>query len=182
MTGSAVAAPDLRSAWPYAIRVADVNGDGRSDFGVALGQGGAERPPLYVDDGTGAFRPLPLGDAAPIFSFVDANRDGHPDILSSYSGGTEAVERHELQLQLALPARPSRLVAASTQRGSVRLTWLVVPGADRYEIWRSSKGSSRKRIGGSVYARFEDRRVQRRKAVNAMGTSAFSAPASVRRS
>ena len=177
------------NAWPYAIRVADVNGDGRSDFGVALGQSNEERPALYVDDGTGAFRLFPLGDAAPIFSFVDANRDGHPDILSSYAGGTETEERHELQLQLALPARPSRLVAASTQRGSIRPTWLVATGADRYEIWRSSKGSSRKRIGASVYARFEDRRVQRRvlyrywvRAVNAVGASAFSAPASARRS
>ena len=67
----------------------------------------------------------------------------------------ETMERHELQLQLALPARPSRLVAASTQRGSIRLTWLVVPGAAGYEIWRSSKGSSRKRIGVTKYARFE---------------------------
>jgi hypothetical protein len=114
-------------AWPYAIRVADVNGDGRSDFGVALGQGSEERPALYVDDGAGVFRLSDLRETGAIFSFVDADRDRHPDILSSYAGGAEGVERHELQLQLALPPRPTRLVAASTQRGSIRLTWLVVP-------------------------------------------------------
>ena len=111
------------AAWPYAIRVADVNGDGRFDFGVALGQGTREeRPALYVDDGAGVFRLSELRETGAVFSFVDADRDRHPDILSSYSGGTEGVERHELQLQLARPTRPSRLVAAGTQRGSIRLT------------------------------------------------------------
>jgi FG-GAP-like repeat len=177
------------TAWPYAIRVADLNGDGRADFGVALGQGGAERPALYVDDGTEVFRMSVLGDTGAIFSFVDADRDRHPDILSSYAGGTVGTERHALQLQLALPARPSRFVAASTQRGSIRLTWGRVSGADRYEVWRASKGSVRKRISVTTNARFEDRRVRPRvlyrywvRAVNAVGPSAFSAQQSARRS
>jgi hypothetical protein len=132
---------------------------------------------------------FPLSGAGPIFSFVDANRDSHPDIVSSYSGGSEGVERHVLQLQLALPAQPARVVAAGTRRGSIRLTWRAVAGADRYESWRASKGSSRKRIGVTANARFEDRRVQPRvlytywvRAVNAVGRSAFSVPARARRS
>ena len=177
-------------AWPYAIRVADVTGDGRADFGVALGQGTRdERPALYVDDGAGVFRLYDLRETGAIFSFVDADRDRHTDILSSYSGGPGIMERHELQLQLASPARPSRVVAASTRRGSIRLTWGAVPGADRYEVWRASKGSVRKRIAVTTDARFEDRRVQPRNlyrywvtAVNAVGRSAFSVPASARRS
>ena len=176
-------------AWPYAIRVADLNGDGHADFGVALGQGTEERPALYVDDGEGVFRTFVLRETGAIFSFVDADRDRHPDILSSYAGGTVGTERHALQLQLALPARPARVAAASTQRGSIRLTWRAVAGADRYEVWRASKGSVRKRIGVTTNSRFEDRRVQPRvlyrywvTAVSAVGRSAFSAPASARRS
>ena len=172
-------------AWPYAIRVADVNGDGRSDFGVSLSLGGNEKPPLYLDDGTGVYRMSTLVNTGQLFSFVDANRDLRPDILSS--GGPQGQERHELQLQLAPPTPPARVRASSSANG-IRVTWSAVRAADRYEIWRASKDSVRKRVGIAANTRFDDRRVQRRvlysywiRTVNALGRSAFSGPATARR-
>lgn len=174
------------NSWPYAIRVADVNGDGRSDFGVALSIGD-ERPALYIDDGSGVFRQSALANTSPVFSFSDANRDGRPDLLGSYSGGSQGTERHELQLQLAVPASPGR-VRAQPAGVSIRVTWAAVPGASRYEVWRSLGGGARKQIATALRSPFLDRSALRGvryrywlRAVNTVGKSAFAGPASARR-
>lgn len=174
------------NSWPYAIRVADLNGDGRSDFGVALSIGD-ERPALYVDDGSGIFRLSTLADTSPVFSFADVNRDGRPDLLGSYSGGTQGTERHELQLQLAVPASPGR-VRAQPAGVSIRVTWSSVPGASRYEVWRSLGRGARQQIATALRSPFLDRSAARGiryrywlRAINTVGKSAFAGPASTRR-
>lgn len=92
--------PDPNASWPYAIRVADLNEDGRADFAVSPNSGSAEVPVIYLDDGSGVFRAHAAGPQAPpifIFAFLDADSDGHLDLFSS-TGGQE--ERHQVQLQL----------------------------------------------------------------------------------
>lgn len=168
---------------PYAIRVADLDGDGCSDFGVALSQGPQnERPPIYVADAAGVFRLSILSSSGPVFSFVDANRDGRPDVLASTSGGTAGLERHELLLQVAAPRAPAGVAASRTRRDRIRVTWRAVPGAQRYEIWRASGRSQRRVVGSSADTRFDDRGARRRvsyrywvRAVNEAGRSGFSA-------
>lgn len=173
--------------WPYAIRVADLNGDGRADFGVALSQSAQpERPALYVDDGTGTFRMTIAQRTGPVFSFVDANRDDRPDILSSQSGETE---RHELQLQLQLapPPKPGR-VTATAVGSTIRVAWRASAGDERYEVWRASRGAPRRLVGRVFDTSFTDRRVRTGvlysywvRAANAIGKSGFAGPARARR-
>lgn len=174
-------------SWPYAIRVADLNGDGRSDFGVALSQGFPnERPPIYVADAGGVFRVSTLGTARPMISLVDANRDGRPDVVSSTSGDPE---RHEVLLQVATPRTPASVVASRTRRDRIRVTWRPAAGAERYEIWRApARSGARTLVGTASALRFDDRRAKRGvsyrywvRAVNEVGRSAFSSPALGRR-
>jgi hypothetical protein len=92
-------------AWPYAILVADVNHDGKPDFGVTCFSQPGALTALFLNRGNGTFRQLgtPVPEAQ--FVFVDANRDGRVDIVDgSPSGG---VEQFRLIAQLA-PPKPKR--------------------------------------------------------------------------
>jgi hypothetical protein len=178
-------------AWPYAIRVADVNRDGHLDFGVALSLGPqSEHPPLYLADGAGGFRVSILSGSGPLFSFADADRDGRPDILNSISGGTAGLERHELLLQIARPRAPIGVTASRAYRDRIQVGWRPVPGATRYETWRAPVRSGRRVvIGTSAGTRFNDRYARRGfsyrywvRAMNSAGTGAFSSPTVGRRS
>lgn len=96
---------DEGQAWPYAIEVADLNHDGKPDFGVsAFSQPGAA-PEFFLNRGDGTFRALEmlyLPEAQ--FVFADANRDGRTDIVDgSPSAG---VEHYRAILQLAARPKP----------------------------------------------------------------------------
>lgn len=95
-TASRLPVQDEGDEWPNAIRVADLNGDGRADFAVPH-SGLAAKPALYLDDATGVFRLHLAGEPMTLFTLLDANRDGRPDLLGSFAGNTE---RHVVQLQL----------------------------------------------------------------------------------
>lgn len=187
-TSTRLPAQDEGPSWAYAIRVADLDADGDSDFGVALSQGPQnEQPPLYIAGANGVFRPSVLTDTLPVYSFVDGNRDGRLDIVGSISGGSAGTERHELQLQLTAPRTPTGVTASRTRRDRIRVTWRAVAHAERYQIWRATKGERRRLVGTSTGLRFDDRRAARGvsvywvRAVNAVGTSPFSAAATGRR-
>ncbi|MFL5910901.1 MAG: FG-GAP-like repeat-containing protein [Gaiellaceae bacterium] len=90
----------MTQGWPYFLRVADLNGDGRPDFGVVLNSNTGERGPLYVDEGSGVYQQVPFEPATPFFAFADANGDGHPDVFT-VQPNSFGVERHFVQLELA---------------------------------------------------------------------------------
>jgi hypothetical protein len=179
---------DEGSSWPYAIRVADVNGDGRADFGVSLPSGQSERPPLYLDDGNGVFSRVRLPVANSIFAFVDANSDRRPDLFSSFPGGSSTPERHEVQLQLVPLATPTAVRATTNLRDRIRVSWRAVTSASGYEVWRSRGRQARKLVATATAPRFDDRRAVAGvvykyvvRATSESGKSAFSAPAIGRR-
>ena len=181
-TATRLPAQDEGQGWPYAIRVADVNGDGALDFAVSLHQGGNERGPLYLNDGGGVFHPAALPATSDTFVFLDANKDGHVDIFDSFAGGPGGTERHEVQLQLTRAAAPSG-VRVRVLRERLRVTWSAVPGATSYEVWRNGK-----RIASVTGTRFDDRGTKRRlrytyrvRAVNQLGPGDFSATVAARR-
>jgi hypothetical protein len=95
-TASRLPVQDQGDAWPYAIRVADVNADGRDDFGVAYSNYPNTPTPLYIDDGSGVYRIHSTKGAQSGLSIFDANSDGRPDLFSSF--GTPNAETHNLQL------------------------------------------------------------------------------------
>jgi hypothetical protein len=172
---------DEGHGWPYAIRVADVNGDGAPDFGVSVYQAPGEFGPLYLNDGTGVFRRMALPAASQAFLFLDANRDGHVDLFDAFGGGPGGLERHQVQLQVVVPAAPIGLRASHNRRDRVVVTWRPVRGATAYQVWRSRRGVRRRLVARTVKARVDDRRVVRRvayayvvRATNEAGRGPFS--------
>ncbi len=174
---------DAGAGWPYAIRLADVNGDGRLDFGVSV-HGANERAPLYLDDGSGTYHPLPIHSSQFMFVYSDANGDRRPDIASISGNNTEQLD---VQLQLVAPVAPVRLRAAPIP-GGIRVSWTPVPGADRYEVWRSAPRLRRRLIASTPQPPFKDGTARRgvrytyvARSVNELGKSPFSASATSRR-
>ena len=183
-TGSRLADQDQGQGWPYALRVADVNGDGALDFGVSVYQAPSEFGPLYLNDGTGVFHRTALPAASQAFLFLDADRDGHVDLFDAFAGGPGRQERHEVQLQLVRPAAPAGLHASRNHRDRIVLTWRKVRGATGYQVWRSRHGSRRRLRSRTTAPRFVDRHATRRiaytyvvRATNQLGPGTFSAPA-----
>jgi FG-GAP-like repeat len=176
---------DSGQGWPYAIRIADFNGDGLPDFTVDVNAFPIEDAPIYLDDGTGVYHPVPFsGNPGQFWAIVDANGDGHPDIFSVLSGNPE---QHFVQLEVVKPAAPRGLRAAG-RRDGIHLDWSQVAGVE-YEIWRGvgAKGK-RKIVGRRVGHTFNDVRaspgvtyVYVVRAVNQAGASPFSAPIRARR-
>ncbi len=139
-------------AWPYAIRVADFNGDGHLDFIVVVNGDPDERGPLYLDDGAGVYHPVTVFSQAWLLGIVDANGDGRPDLYSTAGGNTE---QHFLQLQLPALAAPAGLRARGLLNG-VRLTWRPVPGATAFEVWRAAARQARRLIGHTFVPSYDD--------------------------
>jgi hypothetical protein len=176
---------DSGQGWPYAIRIADFNGDGLPDFTADVNIFPIEDAPIYLDDGTGVYHPVPFGgNPGQFWAIVDANGDGHPDIFSVLSGNPE---QHFVQLEVIAPAAPHGLRAAG-RRDGIHLTWTLVRGLG-YEIWRGgSTSGKRKLIGKTTGGRFVDARAVRGvtyiyavRASNAAGAGPFSAPVRARR-
>jgi len=69
--------------WPDALRIADLNGDGKPDIAVALDAFGAgDAAPVYLNRGDGTFTPLRV-DSYNELDITDVNGDGRPDIVSA---------------------------------------------------------------------------------------------------
>lgn len=176
---------DSGQGWPYAIRTADFNGDGLPDFTVDVNAYPIEDAPIYLDDGTGVYVPVPFGgNPGQFWAIVDANGDGHPDIFSVLSGNPE---QHFVQLELVPPAAPHGLRAAG-RRDGIHLSWSPDAGL-RYEIWRAVGASgTRKLVGKVTGGRFDDTRAGRGvtytyvlRARNAAGAGPFTDPVRARR-
>jgi hypothetical protein len=112
---------DNLDSWPYAIRVADLNGDGKPDFAVAVNYGGA--PPFYLNNGDGTFTPLAVTTASSMFDLADVNGDSRPDIISATASSSGGSDSYTVSLQqsptiLILPTltlTPGRLNPAVKQ-------------------------------------------------------------------
>jgi FG-GAP-like repeat len=179
---------DNLDEWPYAIQVADLNGDGKPDIAVSLYWYPPESPPIYLNSGDGTFAALPRdafkSQPPAMFTLLDANNDGLPDIFGAPWRIGGAPEQHYLIEQL--PPLPGVVTNVSASRGAyhdrVHLTWHAVRHADHYEIWRAV-GSARTRIATTQGTSLDDRRCRRDvryrysiRAVNVAGTGPFSTP------
>jgi hypothetical protein len=179
---------DSGEGWPYAIRVADFNGDGLPDFTVDVNHFPIENAPIYVDDGNGVYREVPFAAPAQLFAIVDANGDGHPDVFSTFSGGGGGPERHFLQLEIVAPAAPRNLRAIGRHDG-IHLTWSHVSGATGYEVWRSAGAGVRRKIGfAALGERYVDPAARRKlaytysiRATNDAGPGPFSSTVRAKR-
>jgi hypothetical protein len=166
--------------WPYALRVADVNKDGRPDFGVALNGPNGELGLLYMNDGSGVFNRVQFQAANSFWAFVDANGDGYPDVFSFQSHAPDR-ETHFVQLQLVAPPAVTRLRAVRRASG-VALSWSAAGGATGYEVWRSGK-----KLAAPAGRSFLDKTAKRGRiyayqvrAVNGFQAGAFSTTIRVR--
>jgi len=155
---------DNSGVWPYAIQLADVNGDGKLDIAVSLFAYPVEAPPFYLNRGDGTFTP-PARDAflsppPQMFSLLDANNDKRIDVVGSTFGSTTEPERHFLFEQLGMPGRvPGARASRGTLSKLVRVSWRPARQAEHYEVWRAL-GSRRARIGVTRSTRFNDRRAR----------------------
>jgi hypothetical protein len=170
---------DNALTWPYAIRVADVNSDGRDDIGVSLTAGQSEHPPLYVQRGDGTFAASSL-PAPSIFAFGDVDRDGHPDVLAATPGNGDTSEAYFFARQLVAPAAPTGVTASRGRFARrVHVAWRRSLDATSYEVRRGTVLA-----GTTTSTAFDDRRVRpgvvyayNVVAVNAAGHSAPSVAA-----
>jgi hypothetical protein len=176
---------DSGQGWPYAIRIADFNGDGLPDFTADVNIYPVEDAPIYLDDGNGVYHPVPFGgNPGQFWTIVDANGDGHPDIFSVLGGNTE---QHFVQLEVVAPAAPRGLHAVG-RRDGIHISWKRADGVG-YEVWRSVGASGKpKRIGKTTDGSFVDARAAHGityvyvvRAVDEAGAGPFSAAVRARR-
>jgi hypothetical protein len=175
---------DSGQGWPYAIRLADFNGDGKLDFTVDVNN--LEHAPIYLDNGNGVYQEVPFAPAAQLFAIVDANGDRHPDIFSTAAAGGNP-EQHFVQVEIVTPATPRGLRAVGRHTG-IHLSWHSVPGAKSYRVWRARRNKQRRLIGTSRRPSYNDRHARRRityrytvQARNPAGTSPQSSAVKARR-
>jgi hypothetical protein len=84
-------------AWPYALRVADLNRDRMPDLAIAT-VGGA--PALYLNRGDGTFAPLHMRSGPySTLDVADVNRDGRLDIVSAAQGAQNSTDTYALNMQ-----------------------------------------------------------------------------------
>jgi hypothetical protein len=95
--------------WPYAIRVADLNGDGKPDLAVSLSLEVANAlPAVYVNRGDGTFVQLSFpAPPSPMLDVADVNGDGRPDLVSAFDSSAGLHLSASLQKTAAQP-RPKR--------------------------------------------------------------------------
>lgn len=89
--------------WPNAIRLADLNGDGKVDLGVSDSEENqAAVPSFYLNDGSGSFTPMTLAVSPhPLMDLADVNGDGRVDIVSATTAGQGGADDYAVNLQPA---------------------------------------------------------------------------------
>jgi hypothetical protein len=169
------------------LQLVDLNGDGADDIIGQLYEGAKDPPPVYLNDGDGAFRPLPAGYGRTVdnvFTQVDAHGNGSRDLFTSSTylwpvTVSYVVPQLGKKLRPGTPAPPTLVPWAP----GFLLSWPYEWGATRYEVWRArSQSGRRSRVKATRLMRFVDTSgsagsVYWLRAVNPAGTSAFSAPA-----
>jgi FG-GAP-like repeat len=103
---------DNNRAWPYELVQGDLNSDGAVDFAVDIGSSFCApycpgdrdtSAPFFLNDGNGAFAPLPpaafLTPPSGQLRLIDVNRDGLLDVFGVAQAGMDAPERYTVQIQ-----------------------------------------------------------------------------------
>jgi len=164
------------------LTIADLNGDGAPDIlteTVVPPGGDSVDDRVYLNDGTGHFRPLPNGYP---FSFWHAHalvggREGGRDIfLVQPSAAYDVWSIRRQRGKPLAPGRPAETrVSTDPVTGQRVVAWPYVWGATSYEVWRSGS-----RIGSTRQTRFVDAtgvagssHVYTVRAVNNQGRGAF---------
>lgn len=175
--------PAGAKSWPERVLLEDVNDDGRPDLTVAFAPAGAvpqaDPTAVYLND-NGVFRRITpprdgFGGAGGGIGYV--NGDGPHALFSvEFHPLGEGPSRYYVTPQLVPPSPPTGL-RATRSRAGVWLRWVRVPGASRYEIRRN-----RTLIATTKATSYLDRKpgshpTYTLRSVNAVGSSADSAPA-----
>jgi FG-GAP-like repeat len=164
------------------LTIADLNGDGAPDIlteTVVPPGGDAVNDRVYLNDGTGHFRPLPNGYP---FSFWHAHalvgdREAGRDIfLVQPSSGYDVWSVRRQRGKPLPPGSPAETrVSTDPATGQRVVAWPYVWGATLYQVWRSGT-----RIGITRQTRFVDTtgvvgssQVYTVRAANSQGRSAF---------
>lgn len=144
------------------LRLMDLNGDGAIDIVGQLVEGGKDPPPVYLNNGQGAFTALPAGYGRTIdnvFTQIDLRRTGRRDFFTTGSY-TYPYAHHQVIPQTGPTLRPGTPAAptlARTNRGVI-VSWPYDWGAVTYEIWRArTPGGKGTRIASTRLMRYLDR-------------------------
>lgn len=181
---------DNRDTWLTTLEVADLNGDGNPDIITHPAFFFRSLPPLYLNNGKGDFRALPLvythtgGD---LFTTVDVRGNGHRDFFTCEDGLT-TFPRVPCSIvhEAGGPEPPGPPVQVRVERDPATerlvVAWPYDWGASRYEVWRSpTAGKPGSRIGVTRLTRFVDNTATQStnsyysvRALNSAGKSAFT--------
>jgi FG-GAP-like repeat len=164
------------------LTIADLNGDGAPDIlteTVIPPNGDSIDDVVYLNDGNGAFRPLPFG-----YPFL--NWHAHAPVSGS-SGGRDVFlvqpssvgDQWSIRRQRGKPLPPGppaqTRVSIDPATGQLTVAWPYVWGATSYEVWRGGV-----RLGSTRVTRFVDATAVRGttyiytvRAFNKSGHSAF---------
>jgi hypothetical protein len=130
---------DNSSQWDIWAHVVDLDGDGNHDL-IAESIDTSAGNRYFTANASGQFTNVPfLSGLNGLFAMVDANGDGHRDILTFgfLFGFEQAWLRHNVSAVLP-PGVPLGVRASRGLSGHIRIYWPYVWGATGYEVWRSS--------------------------------------------
>jgi hypothetical protein len=114
------------------VAVADLNGDGKPDFVLQTGYGGAKGPTdfAWINDGNGVFAPVALSTLPGnrVFRIVsaDVNGDGVPDIVA-FEYNVDGDIAYQTFLNTAVRTVPSEPVIANAVPGDAQATVSFAP-------------------------------------------------------
>jgi VCBS repeat protein len=172
------------------LRLVDLNGDGAIDIVGQLVEGAKDPPPVYLNNGQGAFTALPAGygrTADNVFTEIDLRHTGRRDLFTTPThtypyAFHQAIPQTSRTLRPGTPSAPT--IAPSG--GGVVVSWPYEWGAVTYEVWRSrAEGGKGTRIKSTPLMRYLDRsgapgNTYWIKAVNEAGKSAPGRPTPAR--
>jgi hypothetical protein len=168
-------------------RFVDLNGDGDHDLvGQLFANTDGHR--FFKADAAGIFSSVTFlaGALSDVFAFVDANGNGHRDVLDiGYAGANQ--DRISLLPNIGAvqpPGPPLDVTATRGLAGHIRVRWPYVWGATQYEVWRSpSPGSVGTLIATTAASGLDDglpsggADYYRVRAINGAGSSGYSVAA-----